>query len=98
MLRLKSTQQFNRDLKKLSARHGDLQALRDVIDLILQDTEESKVIMRQCHDAHRLKGVGNKNTYDCHIVNNANFVLIWRRENDEAIMLRTGTHQDVLGK
>ena len=98
MLRLKSTPQFNRDLKKLKARHVELQPIRDVIDLIIQDTEASKMILRQRHGAHWLKGAGNKNTYDCHVYNDVNCVLIWRREKSEAVMVRAGTHQDVLGK
>ena len=98
MLRLKPTEQFKRDLKKLQAKHVDLQQLKDVIDLIAQDTEASKTVLRQRHGAHALKGEGNKNTYDCHVDNNANFVLIWRRVQGEAIMVRTGTHQQILGK
>lgn len=50
------TPAFRRDVKRLRRRHVDLTELKNVIRLVLEDTEEAKEILRVRHRAHRLKG------------------------------------------
>jgi mRNA interferase YafQ len=97
-LTVKPTKVFAHDIKSLTKKHVDLRPLQEVIDLIQQDTTQSKQILRQRHNMHPLRGEQYKNVYDCHVYNSGNLVLLWRREGGYAYMVRVGTHKQVLGK
>lgn len=56
MLKPDYTAAFQRDIKKLKRKHTDLRPLKEVIRLVLEDTADSKEVLRRRHRAHTLTG------------------------------------------
>lgn len=81
--------QFKKDLKRLSKRKYDLSKLERVVDRLAKG-ESLEIIYRD----HNLSGEFS-GFRECHI--SADWLLIYRIENDELILLlmRTGTHSDL---
>ena len=75
MLAAKHTTQFERDSKRLAKKHVDLAPLKEVVDLVLQDTAESKAILAQRHNMHTLKGNWSGSN-ECHVANAADWLVI----------------------
>lgn len=91
-MKIKLTQQFERDIKKLVKKHYDLNKLETVVTLLVeQDTE---TLYRKYKD-HALKG-NWKGFRECHI--EADWLLIYRIHNDvcELVLVRTGNHDNLL--
>lgn len=86
---------FSRDLKKKAAkRNWDLSELEKVVDLILENSAESKSILIQRHGMHRLSGKwGGSN--DCHVANAGDWLVIWRVNGSMAYFQRTGSHDEL---
>ena len=68
MLKPDYTAAFQRDIKKLKRKHTDLRPLKEVIRLVLEDTADSKEVLRRRHRAHTLTGDLN-GVLECHIGN-----------------------------
>lgn len=49
MLKPEYTKAFERDVKRLKRRHTDLTNLREVIRLVLEDTQEAKEVLYHRH-------------------------------------------------
>ncbi len=47
---------FSRDLKKLKKKHVDLAPLNSVVALVIDNSDESKFILKQRHKMHTLSG------------------------------------------
>ena len=78
---------FERDVKRAKKRGLDLQRLKTIIQLLL----EEKPLPPRYRD-HSL--IGNyKNHRECHI--QPDWLLIYKREPDVLILERTGTHADL---
>jgi mRNA interferase YafQ len=88
------TRIFERDIKRMTKRHENMQGLRTVIRLVLEDTVASREELRRRHRAHRLTGDWN-GVIECHIENSADRLLIWRTSNHTAIFLRAGSHDEL---
>ncbi len=84
MLEAKFTSRFERDVKSLVRRHYDLGPLREVVDLVLEDTEESKLILKQRHNMHRLAGAWSGSN-ECHVANAGDWLVIWMTGNELAV-------------
>lgn len=95
-MRLKAyfTPAFRRDLKKLDKRHVDDQPLREVLELILENSPESLETLRRRHRMHVLKGPWQGSS-ECHVANAGDWLLIWMTGNGLAVMQRTGTHDEL---
>ena len=85
---------FKRDVKALLKKHRDTSDLKEVIELVLQNTETAKKVLRQKHNAHALKGAW-LGSNECHIANAGDWLLIWRTGNGIAVFQRTGTHDEL---
>lgn len=85
---------FKRDIKRLDKKHIDDAPLTEVIDLIIENSPASITELKRRHRMHTLSGAwcGSK---ECHICNAGDWLLIWRIENDIALMQRTGTHDEL---
>ena len=94
MLAAKYTTQFERDSKRLSKNHIDLAPLKEVVDLVLQDTAESKAILAQRHNMHTLKGNWSGSN-ECHVANASDWLVIWKTGNGLAVFQRTGSHDEL---
>lgn len=85
---------FRRDVKRLKAQHQDLQPLVEVVDLIAENSEASRECLKRRHRAHALLGQW-KGSNECHVANAGDWLLIWRVHEDIALMVRTGTHDQL---
>ena len=85
---------FSRDLKKLKKKHVDLVPLNRVIDLVVQNSIESKQVLKRRHKMHTLSGQW-KNCHECHVANFGDWLLIWVANSEKVVFLRTGTHDEL---
>ncbi|MEE1295432.1 MAG: type II toxin-antitoxin system mRNA interferase toxin, RelE/StbE family [Bifidobacterium sp.] len=96
MLRPGYAKRFARDIKRLQRKHTDLAPLREVMSLVIEDSDEARRILRQLHKAHRLQGTPFP-TDECHVANAGDWLLLWSTRGDMVVFQRTGTHEEVLG-
>ncbi|WRS29229.1 type II toxin-antitoxin system YafQ family toxin [Actinomycetaceae bacterium MB13-C1-2] len=94
MLLLEYTSRFEKDVKRLAKKRANLAELRNVIRLIEVDSEESLSELRRHHRMHQLKGAW-ADANECHIANAGDWLLVWQVDGGVAVLLRTGTHQDI---
>ena len=71
--------------------------LKNVIRLVLEDTDEAKETLRRRHRAHRLQGGEWERVVECHVGNAGDWLAVWIREDGTAWFLRTGTHEEIFG-
>ena len=94
MLRPNYTPRFKKDVKRLERKHVDLSPLRDVMQLILDDTPKAKEELKRRHGMHTLKGDW-RGSLECHIANAGDWLLIWTTSKDQAYFQRTGNHSEL---
>ena len=75
MFRVQRTAKFERDVRALARKHYNLMLLRGVIDLVAEDTERSRSILKQPHNMHSLKGVWSGSN-ECHVANAGDWLVI----------------------
>ncbi len=78
---------FQKELEKAKKRGKDLEKLKTVIKLLL---EEKPLPIRNRN--HRLKG-DFKDCWECHI--EPDWLLIYQKTATEILLLRIGTHSDL---
>lgn len=89
MLNVRYSTKFKRDFKTCVKRGYKMPLLQHVIDIL----RIPDVLPSQNRD-HNLSG--NYSGYrECHI--EPDWLLIYRQENDELLLYRTGTHSDLFG-
>ena len=76
MLNAEYTKAFQRDIKRLKRKHVDFTELKNVIRLVLEDTDEAKETLRRRHRAHRLQGGEWERVVECHVGNAGDLSLI----------------------
>lgn len=94
MLEIDYTSQFGRDVKALARKHYDISLLKEVVSLVSEDTADSRVILRQRHNMHALKGAWSGSS-ECHVANAGDWLVIWKTGNGLAVFQRTGTHDEL---
>lgn len=87
MLRLITTNQFEKDIKLAKKRDKDLSKAFNIMTLLIY---EKKLPAK--HRDHALTGNYN-NRRECHI--EPDWLLIYKLDNDSIIFERTGTHADL---
>lgn len=86
---------FSRDLKKKAKRRNwNLEELRRLIDLVLENTSESQEILRRRHNMHRLSGSWAGRS-ECHVANSGDWLAIWSSNDEAAFFERTGSHDEL---
>lgn len=86
---------FSRDLKKKARRRNwDLEELRRLIDLVLENTSESQEILKRRHNMHRLSGSWAGRS-ECHVANSGDWLVIWSSNDEVAFFERTGSHDEL---
>ena len=95
-MKLKATfmPSFSRDLKKIKKRMLDERDLLEVIDLIIENTPDSRKELCRRHQMHSLKGAW-KSSSECHVANAGEWLTVWRESNGVAFLQRTGTHDEI---
>jgi mRNA interferase YafQ len=94
MLKPEYASAFERDIKRLQRKHVDIAPLKEVIELILLNTTESYERLRQRHNMHVLRG-NWLGSFECHIANAGDWLLVWRTGNGIAFFQRTGSHDEI---
>lgn len=94
MLEVQYTPRFERDAKALARKHYNLSLLKEVVDLVAEDSDRSKAVLRQRHNMHSLRGAWADSS-KCHVANAGDWLVIWKTGNGLAVFQRTGSH-DVL--
>ena len=84
-----ATTQFKKDVKLCIKRGIPMDALRSVIEQLLESGQ-----LPARYKPHKLSGL-LKGLWECHI--QSDWLLIWEQRDEELIMVmtRTGTHSDV---
>lgn len=86
-LQLITTNQFNKELKKLKKRGKDTRKLTDIVRLLVDE----KTLPKKYRN-HKLKGE-YKGCWECHI--EPDWLLIYTKTKDYIALERTGTHTDL---
>lgn len=87
MNKIKTTKQFERDLKKMKKRGKDLKKIKHIID-VLAHNHKLEVKYRN----HKLSG-NFRDHWECHI--EPDWLLVYRKTADAIILIDTGTHSDL---
>lgn len=95
-LDLEFTSRFQRDYK-IMARRRDVTQLHAVFDLIAQNDLASRDELIRRHNMHRLAGKWT-GSYECHVCNVGDWLLVWAVRDDVAVLQRTGTHDQIFGR
>lgn len=86
---------FSRDLKKKARRRNwNLEELKELIDLVLENTSESQEILKRRHNMHRLSGSWAGRS-ECHVANSGDWLVIWSSNDEVAFFERTGSHDEL---
>lgn len=85
---------YERDIKRLRKKHIDLDPLKEVIRLVLDNTPESTGILLRRHNMHTLVGKWSGHQ-ECHVANAGDWLLIWSDDGVTAFFERTGTHNEL---
>ena len=86
-MRLLTTAQFKKDVRRAAKRGKDLDQLWAVVERLL-----SKQPLETRNRPHRLSGRWSR-CWECHV--SPDWLLIWDQEDDALILVRTGTHTDL---
>ncbi len=91
MKTIKTSTRYRKDLKKYKHQPSKLEALREVLDMLLNDQP-----IPSEYKPHKLLGE-YEGCLECHI--QGDFLLIWFDEvNDIIELVRLGSHSEVFGK
>ena len=75
----------------------DIAPLKSAVNLILSDTSAARDKLLRRHNMHTLKGDW-KESFECHVANAGDWLVVWRAGNDIAVFQRTGTHDNIFKK
>jgi len=89
MLKLSYTTQFKKDYKLIIKRGCNLQKLETVLNMLCKTIE----LPEKYRDHLLINSKEYKGVRECHIA--PDWLLIYRVENDELHLIRTGTHSDL---
>lgn len=86
---------FSRDLKRKASKRGwNLDQPKQVIELILENTEESQAELKRRHRMHTLSGSW-RGRRECHVANAGVWLVIWQQNDKVAFFERTGSHDEL---
>lgn len=97
MLNSNFTPRFTKDIRKLKKKHVDVTPLKEVMNLIIEDTPRSRTKLKTHHNMHPLKGVWH-GSFECHIANAGDWLIIWARCEQRVIFQRTGKHDELFAR
>jgi mRNA interferase YafQ len=86
-MKLSHTNQFKKDMKKQIKRGKNPKKIIEAVEILL-----SEMPLSEKYKDHRLKG-NWKGRRDCHL--EPDWILIYKIDNDELRLERTGTHSDL---
>jgi mRNA interferase YafQ len=81
------TRQFEKDIKRMKKRGKNLEKIKIIIQRLVAEKNPESM-----HQDHKL--IGNwRDRRECHI--ESDWLLIYKREKEQIIFERTGTHSDL---
>jgi len=90
-----TTNKFKKDLKRAKKMGKDIEKLQEVMEIIESKEDEQDLIndndFRVKYKNHKLSG-NFADRWDCHILPDNDFILLYKIEGDTVIFERTGTH------
>lgn len=90
MRSIRRTTQFKKDVKRVQKRGKDFSEFKRVIELLVEGKP-----LEEKHRDHAL--VGNwAGTRDCHI--EPDWLLLYQIDEEELVLVRTGSHSDLFKK
>ena len=89
MRRLRTTGQFERDLRRAKRRGKDLDKLWTIVETLCAGAR-----LARRYRPHRLSS-GRDRAWECHI--EPDWLLVWHETDDTLVLVRTGTHADLFG-
>lgn len=91
MLNLEYTNQFKKDIKKITKQGLDIEKLHKVIDIL----QKQKKLPEQYRDHLLFNSRNYKNMRECHI--EADWLLIYKIYDDAMVLVavRTGSHSEL---
>lgn len=91
MLNLEYTNQFKKDIKKITKQGLDIEKLHKVIDIL----QKQKKLPEQYRDHLLVNSRNYKNMRECHI--EADWLLIYKIYDDAMVLVavRTGSHSEL---
>ena len=87
MLEFKTTNQFDKDLKRTLKRGKDKNKIYEIMNMII-----NQILLDPKYKDHKLQGEW-KDCRECHI--ESDWLLIYRLEKDFVSFERNGTHSDL---
>jgi mRNA interferase YafQ len=99
MLEAKYEPGFSRDVKTQQKKHRDMDKLKYVLSLIMEDTDEARAILETKFKDHQLTG-DKKGRRECHIDERVDWLLgyVVDREIGQVSFVITGSHDYLFGK
>ena len=88
-MRLQTTRQFERGLRRSIRRRKDPEKLWAIVERLLGDRP-----LESHNRLHRLTGNWS-GFWECHV--EPDWLLLWEYDGDLLILARTGTHSDIFG-
>ncbi|MFP4533497.1 MAG: type II toxin-antitoxin system YafQ family toxin [Desulfobacterales bacterium] len=81
------TRQFEKDIKRMKKRGKNLEKIKIIIQTLVAEKNPDSI-----HQDHKL--IGNwRDRRECHI--ESDWLLIYKREKEQIVFERTGTHSDL---
>lgn len=86
---LQITGKYKKDYRRCEKRHWDMNLLNNAVEILCRGEK-----LAEDYDDHSLSGkwAGSR---ECHIGDD--WVLVYRKEDQNLILRRTGSHSDVFG-
>jgi mRNA interferase YafQ len=91
MYTVRTTQEFDKDVKRCKQQGCDMQLLKEVVDLLVEDG-----CVPESYRPHMLREE-YAGLWECHI--EENWLLVWRQNDKQLTLLltNTGTHEYLFG-
>ena len=88
---------FSRDLKKKAQkRQWRPSKLKEVIELVIENSPASIAVLKQRHNMHTLAGKWQGRN-ECHVANAGDGPVIWSCNGKVAFFEHTGSHDELFG-
>ena len=85
--KIRMTNKFKRDIKRIKNSGKDIRKIRDVVERLA-----SRESLDPCYRVHPLKGPWD-GFWECHL--EGDWLLIWKYDRATIELTRTGTHSDL---